>query len=246
MSYKSKIAVVTGGASGLGLVISRKLLEQQYKVIILDRNKELLSSLQINAEKICLELTDFKSCKSTFSQISKNHYCPEIIINNAGIIHNKSMINLLNKDDIIHDYDEFKKVIEWNLFTTFVVGSCGIEQMVKSRTKGCIINISSITATGNEGQSAYAAAKNAINSLTVTWAKELSIYGIRSNAIAPGFINTESTHNALNKNKIEEIKNKIPLRKFGTPENVALAVMNIIENDYVNGEIFRVDGGLRI
>ena len=246
MTLNNKIAVVTGGAKGLGLSISRKLLECGAKVIILDKNQEILDSLEINAEKLCLELTEYEKCKLVFDEIKSKYGSPEILINNAGTIHSRPMVNILNKDNLMHDYDEFKQVIESNLFTTFIVSSCAIEQMIIQRIKGCVINISSITASGNEGQSAYAASKNAVNSLTVTWAKELAIFGIRCNAIAPGFIDTESTQTALEKNKIENIKKIIPLKKLGNPSNVAHAIISIIENDYINGEILRVDGGLRI
>jgi 3-oxoacyl-[acyl-carrier protein] reductase len=118
--------------------------------------------------------------------------------------------------------------------------------MLIKRTKGVVVSVSSISARGNAGQSAYAAAKAGVNALTVTWAKELGPMGLRFVAIAPGFIDTPSTRDALSDAILAKLKLKVPLRRLGDLESVYLAVAYAIENNYVNGTVLEVDGGLVI
>ena len=107
-----------------------------------------------------------------------------------------------------------------------------------------IINISSISASGNAGQTAYSAAKAGVEAMTRVWSKELGVFGIRVAAVAPGFIDTESTRKALNEQKLRELSGRIPLRRLGRETNVAGAVLAIIENDYISGAVIPVDGGM--
>ena len=116
--------------------------------------------------------------------------------------------------------------------------------MIKKRHEGIIINISSIAAKGNAGQSAYSSSKAGLESLTKVWAQELGPFGIRSVAIAPGYIDTNSTRKALKDEKLTEIKNKIPLKKLGKIENITKSIKFVIENDYFNGSVLSIDGGL--
>ena len=135
-------------------------------------------------------------------------------------------------------------MIKVNLSSVFYCSVNVVEQMINKRIKGVIINISSISANGNADQSAYSAAKAGVNALTAVWSRELGAFGIRTASIAPGFFETESTHKALNDKIIEKIKSEIPLRKLGKPEELAKAVRFIIENDYFNGKILELDGGM--
>jgi 3-oxoacyl-[acyl-carrier protein] reductase len=109
-----------------------------------------------------------------------------------------------------------------------------------------IVNMSSISARGNAGQSAYAAAKAGVEALTRSWAKELGPLGLRFVAVAPGFIDTPSTRAALSVEILEELKQKTPLRRLGEVANVALAVIYALENDLLTGTVLDVDGGLTI
>ena len=133
-----------------------------------------------------------------------------------------------------------------NLDSVFIVTSAVVQQMVSHRWKGVVVNISSISASGNEGQTAYSAAKAGVDAMTVTWAKELGRWGIRCNAVAPGFIGTESTRQALKQDVVERIRASTPLRRLGEAQEVALAVEALVLNDFMNGVVLRVDGGLRI
>ena len=118
--------------------------------------------------------------------------------------------------------------------------------MVSNRTSGVIVNVSSIAAKGNIGQTAYSAAKAGIEAMSATWSKELGIFKIRSVAIAPGFIDTNSTKNSLSESVMEKWKKQIPLGKLGELEHIGKAVEFAITNDYLNGKVIQVDGGLTI
>ena len=118
--------------------------------------------------------------------------------------------------------------------------------MLAKRTKGVVVSVSSLAARGNAGQSAYAAAKAGVNALTMTWAKELGAMGLRFVSVAPGFIETPSTNAALSEATITKLKQQIPLRRLGDMVCVYQAVRYALENDYVNGTVLDVDGGLVI
>jgi 3-oxoacyl-[acyl-carrier protein] reductase len=116
--------------------------------------------------------------------------------------------------------------------------------MIMRRINGVIVNISSISAKGNAGQSAYSAAKAGLESMTIVWSKELGSFGIRCVAIAPGFIETEAMYRALSGERIEELKQQNPLKRLGKDENISSTVLFAINNDYVNGCVIGIDGGL--
>jgi 3-oxoacyl-[acyl-carrier protein] reductase len=122
--------------------------------------------------------------------VMKAHGRIDILVNVAGWICSSPLYNMLDRAAGRHDFGLWEKSLRLNLTTAFVMGSCVAEKMIRHRTRGVIINISSVAARGNAGQSAYAAAKAGSNALALSWAKELGALGIRSLAIAPGFIDT--------------------------------------------------------
>ncbi len=247
MKLENKFAIVTGGASGLGKAISEFLLKNNLKVAILDINAKALNSIKNNKNllKIKCDLTKESEISKAIKLIKDKFKEIDVLINNAGILFSEPLINITSKNKK-HSLDSWRKIIDINLSAPFVISSYVVEQMVINRTKGLIINISSICAKGNAGQSAYSAAKAGIDSLTSVWAKELGSFGIRCVSIAPGYINTTSTNTAIKKALIKSLKKEIPLRKLGNAENVVHAVKFVIENDYINGKIIPVDGGLVI
>ena len=243
---RNKVVIVTGGASGLGLDISNKLLDEKAIVIILDIDSEKLSLLSESFFKYCVDVTSYQQVDSAVTDIFDKFCSIDVLVNNAGSIHSEPLINILEKNKRKHSLESFKKCLDINLSSVFIMSSIVIEKMVIKRTKGVVINISSISAKGNIGQTAYSAAKAGVEALTKTWAKELGIFGIRVVAIAPGFIDTPSTHQALNKEAIDNIKQKVPLKILGKSEDVSKAVVYAIKNKYVNGSILKIDGGLTL
>ena len=246
MKTNGSFALVTGGASGLGLAITQELLGEGAKVAVFDRDVNALKRLPQEVFGFIVDVTQPKMVKKAVNDLVAQHGPVEILINNAGVIFSEPFVNLTNPSELMHDYGRFRDSLTLNMDSVFIMSRAVVEQMVKKRIGGVIVNVSSISANGNEGQVAYSSAKAAVNAMTVTLAKELGRWGIRCNAVAPGFINTESTHLALSSSALKHVEDNTPLRRLGTAVDVAKAVRSLIENDFINGEILRVDGGLRI
>jgi len=249
MNVAEANVLITGGASGLGKAMATYLAGKAATVIVADKNEAALAQLQSECPDIkCYnaDLTDFQAVQAVVDAIFAAHGKINVLVNNAGIIHSEPLINMLSREDMKHSVENWRKTIDINLNAVFYMTVNVAEKMVKTRSKGVIINISSIASYGNMGQSAYSASKAAINALTVTWSKELGMFGIRCVAVAPGFIDTPSTAAALTEAKIKAYRNATPLGRMGKTEELVHAVTFIIENDFYNGTILNLDGGLKL
>lgn len=246
MRIDGAVALVTGGGNGLGRAIAEHLLALGATVVVADRDQAALDALPPEFSRKRLDVTRPEEAKAVVATIAQEHGRIDVLVNNAGVIFSEPLVNVMNPNGIMHDYGRFRDSLIVNLDSVFIMTSATVEQMVMSRTKGVIVNISSISACGNEGQTAYSAAKAGVNAMTVTWAKELGRWGIRCNAVAPGFIGTESTHLALSEGNLKHIQDNTPLRRLGKAHEVAQAVAAVIENDFINGVILSVNGGLTI
>jgi 3-oxoacyl-[acyl-carrier protein] reductase len=246
LEIKGAVVLVTGGAKGLGLGIAAHLQEQGATVIVADLDTQSVAALPAQMQGFVLDVTRLSDARDMASEIVKKHGRIDVLINNAGVIYSEPMVNIMKPSGMMHDYDRFRASIAANLDSVFIMTSAVVEQMVLRRTKGAIINISSISAGGNEGQTAYSAAKAGVNAMTVTWSKELGKLGIRCNAVAPGFIDTDSTRHALSDSIVKHIQSNTPLRRLGKANEVAKAVASLIDNDFMNGVVLDVNGGLRI
>lgn len=246
MELEGAVVLVTGGAKGLGLAIATYLQQQAAKVVVADLDAEALAALPETIEGHILDVTRPDDAKAMVKAVVERHGGIDVLVNNAGVIYSEPMVNIMNASGMMHDYDRFRKSITSNLDSVFIMTSAVVEQMVRRRTKGVIVNISSISACGNEGQTAYSAAKAGVNAMTVTWSKELGRLGIRCNAVAPGFIDTDSTRNALHESIVKHILSNTPLRRLGKAIEVAKAVAALIDNDFMNGVVLDIDGGLSI
>ena len=192
---------------------------------------------------LTIDLDQEKDIQSALEEMNKPIHA---LVNCAGLIHSQPLINLMDAYNPRQTTEQFVRILNANLTTGFTIGAHVAENMVMNRTEGVIINFSSISARGNAGQSAYSAAKAGLESLTKVWAKELGAFGIRCVAIAPGFIDTPSTHAALSQSSIDHIISNTPLRKMGRTDNIAMAVDYALNNDFVTGTVLEVDGGLHI
>lgn len=246
MELEGAVILVTGGARGLGLGIATHLQERGAAVIVADLDAQSVAALPAQMQGFVLDVTRLGDARDMAAEIVKKHGRIDVLINNAGVIYSEPMVNIMKPSGMMHDYDRFRRSITANLDSVFIMTSAVVEQMVLRRTRGAIISISSISACGNEGQTAYSAAKAGVNAMTVTWSKELGKLGIRCNAVAPGFIDTDSTRNALNDSIVKHIQSNTPLRRLGQASEVAQAVASLIDNDFMNGVILDVNGGLTI
>lgn len=246
MNLNGAVTIVTGGAKGLGLAIATALSSRGAKVIAVDIDNEALAKIPAGIEGLVLDVTNQESAKMAMKKIVERHGRIDILVNNAGVISSEPFVNIMSKTGIMHDYEAFRKAMVVNLDSVFIMTSAVVEQMVLKRLKGVIVNISSISACGNEGQTAYSAAKAGVNAMTVTWAKELGRLGIRCNAVAPGFVDTDSTRKALTESVLKHIQSNTPLRRLGHANEIAEAVISVATNDFMNGVVLKIDGGLRI
>ncbi len=249
MKLKNANIIITGAGSGFGESMSLYFAKKNTNVYALDIDLNSLNKLKETKTNINIfecDITDVQKVESTIEKIFSLNKNINVLINNAGIMENSPLINLLNKEEPMHSVDLFEKIMNVNQNGVFNVTRNVVKKMIDNRNKGVIINFSSISSFGNIGQTAYSASKASVEAMTMVWAKELGVFGIRSAAIAPGFINTDSTHNTLNENMLSEWINKTPIKRLGQIQEVVRSVEFIIKNDFINGEVIKVNGGLRI
>lgn len=247
MTSDRQVAIVTGGASGLGAEICSALLKEGFAVAIWDIAlvKQYEDSVDSNIYCCECDITKTEQIKIALDNTIQALGNVSILINNAGVIHNEPLVNLFSAQRQ-HSISSWNKVMALNLTATFEVTSFVAEHMLQKRIKGLIINISSVSAKGNAGQSAYSATKAGVEAMSKVWAKELGPMGIRSLSIAPGFIETPSTKCALPKEKLEEIKSKTALNRLGLLTHISSTVIYAIKNDYLTNTTIEVDGGVSI
>jgi 3-oxoacyl-[acyl-carrier protein] reductase len=248
MNLSSARLLITGAGRGIGQYLALQLLETVEKVIVVDHNKELLSKLpkHPNLQSQFCNIVEPEDVQKLIAGIFENDGGINVCINNAGIIHSEPLINISSREEKKHSIENWRKVIEVNLNAVFYITANVVEQLTQRRQPGIIINISSISAQGNIGQSAYAASKAGVEALTKTWSKELGMFRIRTAAIAPGFFNTPSTKESLSEAMLSKWQKSVPLGRLGELEELLNAVRFVIENDYFNGKILSLDGGLTI
>ncbi|KAA0258800.1 3-oxoacyl-[acyl-carrier-protein] reductase [Deferribacter autotrophicus] len=246
MSFKDKVVLVTGGSRGIGKAIAIKFGELGCKVAInynqnKDKALEVADYINKNCDGICkiyqCNVTKEEDVKKMVSEIEKELGSVDILVNNAGITKDNIILRLKEQD--------FDDVFDVNIKGAFFCIKAVSRGMMKKRY-GKIINISSVVGfTGNIGQSNYVVTKSGLIGLTKSVALELSSRGIRVNAVAPGFIETEMTESLPDDVK-KVMLEKIPLGYFGKPEDVANAVVFLAseEADYITGTTIHVNGGM--
>ena len=236
-----KNIIVTGASGGLGNSIVKKLYENGANILATGTKKEKLDDLKSQFNNIKILSFDIsqndeidKFIENATKELGGNLYC---IVNNAGITRDNLAIRMST--------DEWKKVIDVNLTSTFLLSKSAIKKMLKNKL-GKIINITSVVGhTGNLGQANYTAAKAGIVAMSKTLAIEYAKKNININCISPGFIKTNMTEKIDSKYK-EIILSKIPSARLGEPEDIANAVLFLASNqsDYINGETLHVNGGM--
>ncbi len=253
MQILNNTFVVTGAARGLGQAIACELISRGAQVAFVDLElnaaeqsrqqsdpKGELSrayAADISQEKDVFEL--FASIESDFGPITG-------LINNAGILRDGLLVKVKdNKIVSTLSVEQWQNVIDVNLTGVFLCGREASSRMIRSKKKGVIINISSISRAGNRGQSNYAAAKAGVTALTVTWAQELAPFDIRVAGIAPGVFNTDMVKQ-MPDNVRSRLEKQIPLGSAGEVNEIANSVCYLINNNYFTGRTLEIDGGLRL
>ena len=243
MSEK-RLAVVTGAARGIGRAVVFELLKQGRVVAGLDLNAEQLAELETAAKETggecitrCVDITDTQKFTEVLESLDNEYGGIAILVNNAGITKDNLLIRMTD--------EEFDKVIEVNLRAAFVATRLAGRSMMRKKF-GRIISLSSVSGVmGNAGQTNYSASKAALIGMTKTVARELAKKNVTANCIAPGFIITEMTDKLPDIVK-EGAKQVIPMRKFGTVDDIAKAIAFLASDDtgYITGQVICVDGGM--
>jgi 3-oxoacyl-[acyl-carrier protein] reductase len=245
---KDKVAVVTGGARGIGREICSTFLKEGAVVYIFDVDREQGNKTlrefesthgkdRVNFTEV--DITNEKNVENSIENITAVEEGIDILVNNAGITRDSLILRM--------SLDEWQKVIDINLTGAFICSKYVVKKMVKKRS-GKIINISSIVGVhGNAGQSNYSSSKAGIIGLTKTLARELAGRNILVNAIAPGYIETEMTEKLSDKVK-EKLMEQIPIKRLGSVKDVANTVLFLASDDsnYITGTVVSLDGGMGI
>ncbi len=253
MDIENKTIIITGAARGLGAAMAKRLAAHKCKLGLIDLDqesinatKEACASLGAEVMAYAADVTCEEDVTATFRQIVADLGPLYGAINNAGITRDALLVKFKDgKFEKKMSLEDWQAVINVNLTGVFLTGREAAQLMIESGTKGVIINISSIARHGNFGQTNYSATKAGVQAMAVVWAKELSRYGIRVNAIAPGFINTEMVA-AMPDNVKEKLAAMIPLKRIGEPDEVAEAAEFIFQNDYFSGRCIDLDGASRM
>ncbi|SCA58452.1 3-oxoacyl-[acyl-carrier-protein] reductase FabG [Chlamydiales bacterium SCGC AB-751-O23] len=241
-----QVALVTGGTSGIGRACCFTFAKEGAKVLIFGSNQErgdkVISDLKKEFPdgdfvfyRVDVSKTDL--VQETIDQILKDHERVDILLNCAGITRDQLFLKM--------DEKSWDDVIEVNLKSVYNTCKALTRPMMKQR-KGRVINISSVVGIqGNAGQANYAASKAGMHGFTKSLARELARRGITCNCIAPGFIETKMTTH-FNENQKKEIEDQIPLRRMGSPEDIAACALYLASDDasYITGQVLVVDGGI--
>jgi NAD(P)-dependent dehydrogenase (short-subunit alcohol dehydrogenase family) len=238
-----RVAIVTGGGSGIGLAIAEKFTQSGIQTVIVGRDEQKLKNAKAQLGENCHPMTCDMSNLSSIPALIENVIAKfgqiDILVNNAGINMKKDFTEVTDED--------FQKVITTNLCSVFTISRETVKEMLKKK-KGSIINISSMAAQyGLPRVIAYSASKTAIDGMTRAMAVELSPKGIRINAIAPGFIETDMTATALNTDpeRKQKVFARTPMGYMGKPADIGDAALFLAsdESKYITGVVLPVDGG---
>lgn len=241
---KDKVVLITGGAAGIGKTTAVLFLEENATVEIWDVDNEAAENAvkewseaghEVHFEHV--NVADADAVQKAMDGLKERHGRLDVLINNAGITRDATLLKM--------EQENWQSVIDINLTGVFNCGKAAAEIMAEQGS-GVILNASSVVGVyGNFGQSNYVAAKSGVIGLTKTWSRELGRKGIRVNAVAPGFINTEMVATVPDK-VLDSLKNKTPLGRLGEPEDIANAYIYLASDKaaFITGTVIQVDGGL--
>ena len=234
-----RLALVTGGGSGIGAAIARAASRAGYRVAIMDAQADAAAAMAMelgNAVALPCDVTDELAVDAALASLGAT---PDLLVNNAGIVKFGHLVDMSVKD--------FRRVLEVDLVGVYIL-SRAVGLMMRARGQGNIVNISSINAiTPSLGTNAYAAAKGGLVTMTKLLALELGPHGVRVNSVSPGFVDGGMSTAVFANPRTRDIRTKaVPLRRLGSTEDIAQAVMFLASDAaaYVHGQDLGVDGGL--
>jgi 3-oxoacyl-[acyl-carrier protein] reductase len=252
MRLNQKVALVTGGAAGIGKATVIRFVEEGAKVAFCDVNEEqglaLLQTLDSGHDFQKVDVTDRKKVQNWVDSIVKKYDRIDILVNNAGILRDGVLVKVKNGELVKQMSEEaFDSVVAVNLKGVFNCTQAVAPYMIK-QSGGVILNASSVVGLdGNFGQTNYIATKAGVVGMTKVWARELGGNNIRVNAVAPGLVLTDMLR-SMPEEALEALRQKPPLKRMGTPEEVANLYLFLASDEasYISGEVIRIDGGMVI
>ncbi len=252
MRLKDKVTLITGGAAGIGKATAIRFIEEGAQVVICDvseqTGQEAAAELGPNAAFYKVDVTDRQAVQEWVDDVAARYGRIDVLLNNAGITRDNQLLKF--KDDQVVKQmpeDDFDLVLAINLKGVFNCTQAVVPHMIRE-SSGVILNASSVVGLyGNFGQTNYVATKAGVIGMTRVWARELGRYGIRVNAVAPGFILTEMVQKMPEK-VLEGMKGRVPLGRLGIPEDIANAYLWLASDEasFVHGAVLSVDGGIVI
>ncbi|ARC53252.1 3-oxoacyl-[acyl-carrier-protein] reductase [Candidatus Riesia pediculischaeffi] len=241
MNLYGKLALVTGASRGIGVAISKLLMRSGATVVGTSTNsigaKKIDDYVKNGGKGYVMDVQDEKSVLNCFDKIKKDFGGIDILVNNVGIVRDNLLVRMSRKD--------WEDVIHVNLVSIFNIIKTIIRSMIKKKY-GRIISIGSVVGfRGNIGQTNYSSSKSGLIGFSKSLAMEVAKYGITVNVVSPGFINAGMTKN-LNENRKKEILSYIPMKRFGTSDEVASVVLFLASDyaSYITGETIHVNGGI--
>jgi 3-oxoacyl-[acyl-carrier protein] reductase len=256
MDLRGKTAVVTGGASGIGLAIAQAYARKGAKVLIADVNaaglKTAVEGLRqggAEAEAMVCNVTREADCQALAARAVERFGGLDVAVLNAGILRDGLLIKVDKETRKVRGtmtLEQWQSVIDVNLTGVFLSGRECASKMIDLGVGGVIIPMSSVARHGNQGQTNYAAAKAGVAAMTVCWAGELARYKIRVASIAPGFIETPMVMKDMKPEALEMWAKKIPVGRLGKPEEIAQAAVFLVEDDLMTGVVLDVTGGIKL
>jgi 3-oxoacyl-[acyl-carrier protein] reductase len=251
MQIEGTRVLITGGARGLGNRFAFDLMAAGARVGVCDMEGGALDAAREEAAAAGralwtaeADVADEHGVERLFADFVAEHGGIDVLVNNAGITRDALLVKVKDGQVEKMPLAYWQSVIDVNLTGVFLCGREAASYMVKQDGGGVIVSISSISRHGTPGQSNYTASKAGVACMTVVWAKELARYKVRVVAIAPGYVATEMTQ-AMRPEILDKIVAQVPWGRLGEPAEISHALKFVIENDYVNGRVIEVDGGLR-
>jgi 3-oxoacyl-[acyl-carrier protein] reductase len=235
--------IVTGSSGEIGTHLAAHFAAAGWTVFGIDARPAPSGSSAAVISATC-DLSDGAAAAATLAGIGAQYGPPDVLVNCAGLIANSPLLRRGPEGWEVHDFALWNDVIASGLTGAFHATATCAKLMLEGRRKGVIINISSVCANGNPGQVAYSAAKAGLNGMTLALAKELGPLGIRVVGLAPGYFDTASTTKNVSEARLAKVTGAVPLKRLGRVDEIADAIDFIIGNDYVNGTIVELDGGL--
>jgi 3-oxoacyl-[acyl-carrier protein] reductase len=253
MQIKDKVIAITGGGRGLGRAMALAFAERGARIALLDisqadldETRALVEAKGVRAATFVADVCKEEDVVRALDGVVSGLGGLDVMVNNAGITRDGLLVKVKDGEVVGKmPLAKWQEVIGVNLTGVFLCGREAAERMIKLCKGGVIINISSVSRHGNFGQTNYSATKAGVAAMAVVWAKELARYGIRSAAIAPGFCATDIL-SAMTPEVLAKVTAPVPLGRLGDPAEVAHAAIYIVENDFFDGRVIDLDGGLRI